>query len=436
MSTRVLGYVIAQNEWPMLGLSISHALHMGVDHVIAVNHCSTDETAEGLQRLENAWPGRLSVVSTDVPGFPQAIISKVVLKALAKNGYDWVYAFDADEFLLTEHNEPLPSLLANIHANTQTIRYELDQFVAPYDMDDLVAEQFSRFTHRALGCDQTRQNGASLADDLVAGHINYFDIPFPSKVIVRRQYAHQLLTGAHGLEPDATVGKKVTEQIFTKNRMRVGHLPLTSKRRIKQKALHGQVLIEAGFPRGHGWQNQALHLIDQAGGLETYWTNHSIPIVNGANNPFCDTDTASSSLPPMVEDMALIHPLQRAIDTLKRPEQHFASDGQNSNAQKPEIDLASIITVVNDQHNRTQNLEMLLSERDKKLNELLDSLTVANESIRSAELKLYERGMDITTLKTDKTQLQDQVDALMHSSSWKLTAPLRRFAMILRRRPR
>jgi len=416
MSTRVLGYVIAKNEWPMLGLSISHALHMGVAHIIAVNHLSTDETAEGLKRLEDAWPGRLTIVSTDVSGFPQAIIAKVLLKAFAGDSYDWVYMFDADEFALTENNKPLPDILASVSADVEAIRYELDQFVAYYDMDDTVTDQFNRFTHRAIVCDQTKQDGAIRTDDLVAGNINYFDIPFPSKVMVRSKYAHQILPGAHGVEVDVTTNQKVTEQALKKSIIRVAHLPLTSKHRTKQKAIHGQVLIEAGLPRRHGWQNQALHLIDQAGRLETYWKNHSIPPANNSGYLFCARDLASSNLPPTVEDLALKHHLQRAIATSKAPEQHFQEDRSNRNTRKPEIDLASIIKVVNDQHNRAQNT--------------IDDL---QKQLRNSELLLEEREMEITSVKTDKTQLQAQVNALMNSSSWKMTAPLRRCVIIFRK---
>ena len=430
MSTRVLGYVIAKNEWPMLGLSISHALHMGVAHIIAVNHRGTDETAEGLKRLEDAWPGRLTIVSTDVSGFPQAIIAKVLLKAFAGDRYDWVYMFDADEFALTENNKPLPDILASVPANVEVIRYELDQFVAPHDMDDTIAGQFNRFSHRAIVCDQTKQDGAILADELVAGNINYFDIPFPSKVIVRSDYAYQLLAGAHGLEPDSATGKKLTEQLCIKKKLRVAHLPLTSKRRIKEKANHGQALIEAGWPRGHGWQNQALHRIDQAGGLETYWANHSIPAANSADNPFCDTDSASSNLPPLVKDLALTYPLQRAIDTLKTPEQLFVPDGLNGRGLKPQIDLASIIAVANDLHNSAQSR---IDELYKQLHERESEIATARADKTQLEIDKTQLEIDKTQLEIDKTQLQADMHALTDSSSWKATAPLRRFAMMLRK---
>ena len=52
---RILGVVMARDEWPMVALAITHALSGHVEHVAVLDHASTDASRTGLERLQQEF---------------------------------------------------------------------------------------------------------------------------------------------------------------------------------------------------------------------------------------------------------------------------------------------------------------------------------------------------------------------------------------------
>lgn len=302
MTIRVLGYVMAKNEWPLLGLAVVHALNCDIDHVVVVNHASSDETSIGLQRLKLMWPNRITIIDLKMQSFLQEETVAVVLSSINAHEYDWVYIFDADEFILFPQKTSFVELLEAIPKSVGAIKYELDQWVAPHDMNDLEISSYKNIKKRSVPCIFINQSGELLATFLQKGYINYFDVPFSNKIIVRGPYAHLLTAGAHSIDTKLKlVVHKVNPSV-----LRVGHLPLISKRRLVNKADHGRCLIEEGYPPDHGWQNQALYKLELAGGLETFWQSHSIGALPEGDQ--------ANFLPNTVDDQSLTAVLEKAVD--------------------------------------------------------------------------------------------------------------------------
>lgn len=277
MSNRILGYVMARNEWPLLGLAICHALKIGLDHVVVVDHASTDGTREGLEQLENAFPHKITVIRLEMDQFLQEATTTIVMAAFNASKYDWVYVFDADEFLLLPGSDSLLTLLATVSQDVEAIRYEVHQWVATRDMDDLEVGDYLQINKRAIPSVFIDQPGELLAYEIQYGNVNYFDLPFPSKLIIRGRYAHKLSAGAHIVTPP---NRQPLELKLDPQQLRCGHIPLLSRRRLKLKSDHGQAMFDANFPPAHGWQNQALRRVEIAGDLESYWEKHSISELN------------------------------------------------------------------------------------------------------------------------------------------------------------
>ena len=99
---RILGYVMARNEWPLLGAAIIHALSIGVDNVIVLDHCSNDGSSRHLKGIQDAFPNRVSVLRLNGEDYFQEATTSVVGALHGAQDFDWIYVFDADGFLLVD----------------------------------------------------------------------------------------------------------------------------------------------------------------------------------------------------------------------------------------------------------------------------------------------------------------------------------------------
>lgn len=265
--TKVLGYVMAKNSWPLLGIAIINAFNIGISHVIAVNHNSSDGTAEGLKKLSNLFPGKITIINNSEKLFLQEKTAREILKSFNTKLYDWVYVFDADEIMMLHQHKTLSEILTTIPDEFQSVRYHIDQWAWTRDLDDSAVENYSKLFFRAeLGFDYEK-----ISDDLIERAMNFFSIPFPSKVLIRADISSFLLAGAHGTHVESK------EFFIAKKTMSVGHIPFTSLEKLKHKSKHGADLIDAGFPDWHGWQEHALFALDNSNRLNDFWIQNSVP---------------------------------------------------------------------------------------------------------------------------------------------------------------
>lgn len=413
MSQRILGYVMARDAWPVIGLSIAHAISLGLENIVVVNHRSTDDTLSGLEKLKRIWPDRLTLINLDVDRFPQQLVTNVVMKLIGASAYDWVYVFDSDEFMLRVADESMSDTLQNIPSDVDVIRYELRQWIAPRDMNDLDISQYTRFTKRAIARDHTIKSGEILYEKLTSGEVNYFDIPFPSKVIVRGKHAHRLMAGAHGLAG----ADEVIEQAIPTNVMVCGHIPIRSKRQLGYKAKHGQRLIDEGLPREHGWQNQAIHAIARDGYLDEYWINHSIP-----KTP---APSSTGRQPRYVEDTSLTESIAVAIKSLELALSSAVlpqRSDMNATRFPLGIELGPVIS----------EIRSLNQARRLQLETYEEMLLQQRMELEQQKMAVQKLEATVHRVSQHNEQLARTVVQLKSSSSWRLTAPARQISTKLR----
>ena len=123
MTCKILGYVITKNLWPTLGLSLVHAFRMGCQHVIVVNHQSTDATSSELEKFKSFFQNRLTIINLDLKQFLQETTKKIILSGFCGDLFDWIYVFDNDEFLLSQSEQSLPDILQSIPEDVDAVRY-------------------------------------------------------------------------------------------------------------------------------------------------------------------------------------------------------------------------------------------------------------------------------------------------------------------------
>jgi hypothetical protein len=271
MSDRILGYVMARNEWPLIGLSVTHALGVGVDEILVVDHSSEDETNSGLKLLQKRFPGRIKVLRLEQDEFLQEATSSLISSLVKLENYDWVYVFDADEFLMLPNNSNLKAILSSQLFDTDSVRYSIDQWVSPNDFDDLDIFDYKRIQEKSVPILFTTLPGEILEAEISKGNLNFFDVEFPSKIIVRPRNLYKLGPGSHVLRDN----KLEKELQLSKDELVCGHLPLLSKRRLNMKAAQGKDLIDNGFPESHGWQSQMISRLKTKDELESFWKRHS-----------------------------------------------------------------------------------------------------------------------------------------------------------------
>lgn len=421
---RVLGYIMARDEWPMLELAITHALLHHVDEVVAVDHGSTDETRERLPQLEARWRGRLRAFRLDgVPYFQEAV-TLAALAPVPLETFDWVYVFDADEFLVTKTGD-LRDYLHDVEDRCDVVRYQVLNFLTRRDFDERDLSDYPSITARADAARFLPIADVTTAEEIEFGDANFYDVPFAPKLIVRSAKDLWIEAGAHGLyHPDSR-----REISAPASEVYAAHLPLPSWPRVQRKVLQGRDLIAQGFDSGHGWQSQMLAHLEDAGQLEAFWETHSL----GEQRSF----SRARAQPVYTHDESFSLAIRSTVDSLLiGPE----PEPVNVNSEPRQIDAATYLRVI---HGRLQTLRAVSWERDALARERDEVVRDRDEIARKRDDLAFEvAGLReryvATQAQLDATEaharrLADVMQGMESSSSWRLTKPLRELMHFLRR---
>ena len=267
---KIVGVIQTYNEWPLLALSITHALMHHVDEVFVLNHASDDETEEKLQNLLSSWSNRIHILSSYDLNFHQEAASSTLVELCQNSSPDWFYFFDADEFLLTNENKPLREILGDIDPKYTVVNYEVENWIAPTDFDETKLDNYKNLRFRSIPNMSINADEKKIRDEIEKGNWSFYDIPFPSKVIFKNTPDAWLAAGSHYM-------KNLDRSLYyNANEIHAAHFPFLSKDRLSLRVIKGQRLVEGGFPAGHGWQSQLMYKFFQQGLLDKFWQSHSI----------------------------------------------------------------------------------------------------------------------------------------------------------------
>jgi len=268
---KVLGYVMANNEWPLLGLSITHALEYAVDHVVVVIHNQSNSVRAHLKRLKISLKGLITIYELEGPYFQEST-THISLALTDLKEFDWVYIFDCDEFTIVKSKKLFHKNLESLSKNIHAVRYNIEQFISPYDFNENNIKDFLKIKFKSVPNIFYKFDDRILYDELLHENINFFDIPFPSKIIFRKNFFENIGPGAHNLDIN-----KLNECFLKSSIFYVVHLPMISFDKLKSRSEHGKLLIDQKYPPWYGWQNQLIYLIDINNGLTNFWKKHSVP---------------------------------------------------------------------------------------------------------------------------------------------------------------
>lgn len=410
---------MSRDEWPLLGLAIVHALDHHVDDLVVLDHGSVDATPAGLSALQAVYPGRLRVVRSDAPDYPQEAATGLLLQVGGVTAYDWVYVFDADEFLLAGPGG-LRAVLAGAAADVSAVRYELHQWVAPTSFDEADLAAYPRLRHRA---EPTVESTAETQGAIERAELSFFDVVFTSKVVVRASASLWIAAGTHAV----TFPLGVHESGAPPEALRAAHLSHLSRARLSRKARLGQAHIDAGMPADHGWQNQMLRRLELRGELDEFWTRHSIPD---------DRSSAPRTGGPLViVDDSLCEPMRSATVVLQACAPLDASVAPPAGTVEADVAMRAVAAA----HDAGRELAALAGRalaHEGQLRQERDGLRADRARLESEAAGLAERAdglvrqrdrlaIERDRLASERDDLAAALHAVLRSRSWRLTAPLR-----------
>ncbi len=295
------GIVVCRDDWGPLAVSICHALTHHVDIVHVVDHGSIDQTASGLKILKEAWGDRLMVYSTGtgIP-FKQSVLTNMVVSIAESQGADWIYVFDADEFMLAKPGFSLKQELANLNESVVSVRYALNNYISTFDFNRLNLHCYRDMRYKSQ---PGPARGPKLAWEAIDNEQStFFDFPFPAKIIFRARKKLLVTDGAHGLF------WLLPEQVGVRlPRIECAHLTYISRDILERKRTLGEGRIRLGLPREHGWQSQLIFKLHQQGRLDAFWERHTIK-KEGSNR----------SGPPHIIEETLLENLESVIGFLQK----------------------------------------------------------------------------------------------------------------------
>ena len=373
--TKIVGLVQAKNEWPLLALSISHVLMYHVDEVYVLNHSSTDGSFKGLQHLQELWKGRIHLLNChDEPFWQEASTNALIV--LSQNASpDWTYVFDADEFLLTQGHRPLKEVLDDVDPRYAVVRYEVQNWISTEDFDETHLDHYRMLRYRSVPNVFIDMHVETYADEIENGNVNFYDVPFLSKVIFRTNTASWLAAGAHDLKGPTGVH---TLNIAA-DELRAAHFPYLIRKRLEQKVRQGQLHIQHSFPTYHGWQNQMIYRLSQENKLGQFWESHSITPHNDSNDRTLPSYVIDDGFAQAIEPVLRF--LEDGLDSriLQRTEELDLSSGKSDDTQIPfltAVQLTRKFQLIADSLRRER--DALVTERNALITErnvLLNSRT-------------------------------------------------------------
>jgi hypothetical protein len=276
----------------------------------------------------------------------------------------------------------LKQILAQVPNIYEAVRYELHNLIAPTDFVEHDFDRYSELCEKAVVNPDFKLTHGDFVESIIQGELNFFDVPFDSKVIFRLPQNSWAAAGSHSLlKINSDREYKLSEETTF-----VAHIPFLTRERLVRRAERGRTLVSSGYPRDHGWQSQVVYQMQIGGRLDDYWKKNSIPNTS-SNSVFSPPKTITDNrLAPVLEAA-----ISELLPSLNDMEDVFAIQ---QSAREPSVTLSEGVHAVH------------------------------------AMAQYKQEGIDaafthIENLQFEIDQLTAQREAFLNSISWRVTRSLR-----------
>ncbi len=294
---KISGLIVAKNEWPLLAVTISHALTHHCDEVWLIDNASTDGTQAGIAYLnEHVWSGRIHYVHYS-ERFDQAAITSFGMRLAWKNGAEFILILDGDEFLITKNHVKFAGFLASRtndpdFLNALGVQVITQNFAVPFNFQVGDLDQYLEIDTLTIPNQENVYNPVEeLARKINSDEINFFDNhPWNFRAIPRADNRLFVTAGTHQLTPLLPVYYTHPDEIC------LAHIPLSSPKKIKSLA---------ALPEG-GVQLLVAQASENSNALDSLWRKVTMPVDGSQPNfTFQKVDWLINTLRPVV---AILNP--------------------------------------------------------------------------------------------------------------------------------
>jgi hypothetical protein len=194
---RVNAVYVVKNEWPLLGVAISHALTHYAEKVLIIDTGSKDGIFEGIKALQSFWTDRIELFRCNQEVFDQTPLTNLLIEISKQDKADWTMVLDADEFFVHENYPEFFSKLSNTEEMWSSYAIKVMNFIVNEDHDDFNLESYQEIAYRVAGISQRQMTDDDFIERLLSGEVPLQYKNTPDKILVRNSHDIFISQGAH-----------------------------------------------------------------------------------------------------------------------------------------------------------------------------------------------------------------------------------------------
>ena len=235
---KVNAVYVVKNEWPLLAVTISHALTHYADKVIIMDTGSEDGTFEGIKILQSLWVDRIDFYRCNQQVYDQEPLTNLLIELSQNSQADWTMVLDADEFFVHSNYGEFFKKLSETQDNWSSYAIKVINFIVDEKHRDSDLADFEKISYRIVGQNLFNTEIERFAGQVITGELPLQTSNTPDKILVRNSSSIFLSQGAHQVVfGDGIFWMKHDSTIASANYLGgiICHLPYTSKQRIQSR---------------------------------------------------------------------------------------------------------------------------------------------------------------------------------------------------------
>ena len=233
---RVNAVYVVKNEWPVIGVAISHALTHYAEKVLIIDTGSKDGIFEGIKELQSIWTDRIELFKCNQEVFDQTPLTNLLIEMSKQDKADWTMVLDADEFFVHQNYSEFIRRLSETPDQWSACSIPVNNFIVKEHHDDFNLQAFGEIKYRIVS------QGAGLEfDEAYPNRVLSGDLPLqsrnvPDKMLIRNSSSIFLSLGAHQVTfGDGIDWVKHDSSVSSADFLEgiICHLPFTSGHRLE-----------------------------------------------------------------------------------------------------------------------------------------------------------------------------------------------------------
>lgn len=232
---RVNAVYVVKNEWPVIGVAISHALTHYAEKVLIIDTGSKDGIFEGIKELQSIWTDRIELFKCNQEVFDQTPLTNLLIEMSKQDKADWTMVLDADEFFVHDDYPEFLSKLSNTRQVWSSYAIGVMNLIVNEDHDDLDLQSYQEITYRVAGVGLSQMSDDDFVHKVLLGEIPLQFRNTPDKILVRNSHDVFISQGNHQIVfGDGIYWEKYDSSVCSGSFLggMICHLPHTSEHRL------------------------------------------------------------------------------------------------------------------------------------------------------------------------------------------------------------